>query len=287
MASKASKWLEKASRYPVKGRPIELVRRIVENLVRDQSYVLEYVDEDGFRALLAVVDTCKNVDDAANLELLALRDRLPTTALPDIVNWAVEVASKGPCRNLDIELWTPHGPLEAGLAHLDFAKAYAMFRMEWRGELPGNSPSTLPLGARWQVLEPSRVAEFYAVMTLAFSQVPGASVPSREEMTQTLRRRTYLPEVLVCDDRVIAFADTRIYEHGEGEIYAVGRHPAWRGQGLGDAIVWRALQRLCARGVNRIRLEVAAVNDDALSLYRRHGFTIAEKLPVWRLSLRN
>jgi ribosomal protein S18 acetylase RimI-like enzyme len=287
MGAVTEKWVELASRHPVKERPLGLVRQIVESLVRDPSYVLEYADEGGFRALFAVVDTCANADDSANLELLALKEPLPPAALPEVVRWAVEVAGKGPSRNLDVELWSPRDVLEAGLAPLGFTRAYVTYHMERRtAELPATAPPPLPEGARWELLEPARFGEYHAVLGLALAGLPGANVPNAEEMARALGRRTFLPEVLVHQGSVVAFADTRVHDDGTGEIHLVGRHPAWRGRGLGDTIILRALDRLSKNGATRIALEVAAVNETALAVYRRYGFVIVDEVPVWRRSLR-
>jgi GNAT superfamily N-acetyltransferase len=54
-----------------------------------------------------------------------------------------------------------------------------------------------------------------------------------------------------------------------------------RGGGLGDILVAESLRRLHAAGAGSAALTVAAVNDAALALYRRHGFVVAETIPVY------
>lgn len=57
-----------------------------------------------------------------------------------------------------------------------------------------------------------------------------------------------------------------------GSIQNVGVIPEHRGQGLGRALVLRALEGFRDAGVQRVALEVTAANKPAVELYRRLGF---------------
>ena len=59
---------------------------------------------------------------------------------------------------------------------------------------------------------------------------------------------------------------------GYGSIQNVGVVPAYRGQGLGEALVRRALHSFAASGLRKGSLEVTAENAAALRLYLRLGF---------------
>lgn len=59
---------------------------------------------------------------------------------------------------------------------------------------------------------------------------------------------------------------------GYGSIQNVGVIPAYRGKGLGEALVLRALHSFAAGGLRKGTLEVTAENSAAFRLYLRMGF---------------
>jgi GNAT superfamily N-acetyltransferase len=71
-----------------------------------------------------------------------------------------------------------------------------------------------------------------------------------------------------------------------GSIQNLGILPAWRGRGLGEALLLQALHGFCRVGLGRAQLEVTAQNDTAIRLYRRLGFrrskTLYKAVPDWR-----
>jgi ribosomal protein S18 acetylase RimI-like enzyme len=59
---------------------------------------------------------------------------------------------------------------------------------------------------------------------------------------------------------------------GGGAIQNVGVTPAYRGRGLGEALVIQSLYGIRAAGLHKATLEVTADNYPAIRLYRRLGF---------------
>jgi len=59
---------------------------------------------------------------------------------------------------------------------------------------------------------------------------------------------------------------------GVGAIQNVGVTPAWRGRGVGEALVLQTLHGFRRAGLGRALLEVTARNEGAQRLYRRLGF---------------
>jgi hypothetical protein len=57
-----------------------------------------------------------------------------------------------------------------------------------------------------------------------------------------------------------------------GAIQNLGVVPGFRGLGLGEALLLKALHGFRAAGLGRVYLEVTAQNDPAVRLYRKHGF---------------
>jgi ribosomal-protein-alanine N-acetyltransferase len=59
---------------------------------------------------------------------------------------------------------------------------------------------------------------------------------------------------------------------GEGWILSAATHPAWRGRGIGQALLQQLLATLDAAGLTEIRLTVHPGNTVACRLYERAGF---------------
>ncbi|MGI9648813.1 MAG: mycothiol synthase [Acidimicrobiia bacterium] len=75
------------------------------------------------------------------------------------------------------------------------------------------------------------------------------------------------------DGRVAGFCWTKRHGPELGEIYVVGVHPDFQGQGLGRRIVIEALWYLADVGCTRGMLYVDTANQTALGLYQSLGFT--------------
>jgi ribosomal protein S18 acetylase RimI-like enzyme len=56
-------------------------------------------------------------------------------------------------------------------------------------------------------------------------------------------------------------------------------HEAWRGRGLGKALLRNAFSSFAARGVHAVELKVHADNSPAIGPYERVGMRIVERLP--------
>jgi predicted GNAT family acetyltransferase len=65
---------------------------------------------------------------------------------------------------------------------------------------------------------------------------------------------------------------------GVGAVQNVGVTPAWRGRGVGEALVLQTLHGFRRAGLGRALLEVTARNEAAQRLYRRLGFRRSKTL---------
>lgn len=61
-----------------------------------------------------------------------------------------------------------------------------------------------------------------------------------------------------------------------GGIQNVAVLPAYRRRGLGEALVWKALEGFRKSGVQKVSLEVTAENETAYQLYLRIGFGVLQ-----------
>jgi ribosomal protein S18 acetylase RimI-like enzyme len=85
------------------------------------------------------------------------------------------------------------------------------------------------------------------------------------------------------DGEVVACGLLKI-EGDHAGLFAVNTSKAWRGRGLGRAIVAALLAEAGRRGATRAYLQVTADNAPALALYARFGFAIAYE--YWYRALR-
>ncbi|MBR2011146.1 MAG: ribosomal protein S18-alanine N-acetyltransferase [Clostridia bacterium] len=63
----------------------------------------------------------------------------------------------------------------------------------------------------------------------------------------------------------------------EGQITNVATNPAYRRQGLADAVLTALLTEARLRGLATVSLEVRESNLAAISLYEKHGFSVVGK----------
>ncbi len=66
-----------------------------------------------------------------------------------------------------------------------------------------------------------------------------------------------------------------------GEVYVVGLSEAYRGRGLGGPLLTAGLQRMVAKGADKVILYVEADNEPAVKAYEKLGFGTAEEHCVW------
>ncbi len=65
----------------------------------------------------------------------------------------------------------------------------------------------------------------------------------------------------------------------EADVMNVAVSPAYRRQGIGQALLERLIARLKEKGVTSLSLEVRASNEPAIALYDRMGFALVGRRP--------
>ena len=100
-------------------------------------------------------------------------------------------------------------------------------------------------------------------------------------MREIRRKPGFLPGatwLIACPEGYVGTVQG-VMDHGPiGAIQNLGVIPAYRGIGLGRALVHRALSGFRQAGLHRAYLEVTAENDAAVQLYRSLGFRRAKTL---------
>jgi ribosomal-protein-alanine N-acetyltransferase len=109
-----------------------------------------------------------------------------------------------------------------------------------------------------------------------------------EEMLRRLSS-LFQPIFYVVDDpdgTVVGYAAyyLRVYLSGlrpfrEATLFSIAVHGAHRGQGLGNLLLKESIDEMRRNSVDMIHLYVNFQNQEAISLYERHGFTIIGTMP--------
>jgi ribosomal protein S18 acetylase RimI-like enzyme len=130
-----------------------------------------------------------------------------------------------------------------------------------------------PPGVELAEWTPALAEQFFQAYQNAFRERPGFPIWSAEEwiewatgdegfhpqMSLLARDGDQPVGFIVCDD---------------AWIVQVGTHPAWRGRGLGAALVVEALRRFNASGADHVTLDVNVNNPSAARVYAWLGFQI-------------
>lgn len=140
----------------------------------------------------------------------------------------------------------------------------------------------LPAGFRWRPWHDLLVDVHADVLWRAFAGEPDATLfPNLgcESGCRMLARAirdctTFCPAAtwLIEGPDGAVGAVQSLLEAGDGSIQNVAVLPAYRGRGLGAALVLQTLAAFRGLGAPRAELEVTTVNSSAMALYRRLGF---------------
>lgn len=93
----------------------------------------------------------------------------------------------------------------------------------------------------------------------------------------------FMPEasfVAIAGDQIVGFTMC-LRAEDEGWIDSAGVRPAWRGQGIADALLVRSMEAMRVAGMKRVVLRVNENNARAIAVYRRMGFEVQRKHVVW------
>ena len=167
---------------------------------------------------------------------------------------------------------------------------YRRVRVFWHMErMLGHDPDPAPIEGI--VLRPMRAGEdrdIHAVMEESFAEHWGDTTPPFDDWRRFMDRAGF--------DRGMAILAVEREEIVGGVISAsasdaawvreLGVRPAWRGRGIGTALLSSAFADLSRRGVAEVRLNVDAENQTgATRLYERAGMTVRRQWLVYEKQL--
>jgi ribosomal protein S18 acetylase RimI-like enzyme len=267
-----------------------MVRRLIVDLTSDPAGVFVLGDASGPAVVATVVDRAENEADAASVEILGVRVPVPAAELVRLlVEPAIAFARAGSRRALHFVLEAAHAPRLDGaedvLGAAGFTPAYDSFTMRRGPDAPALAPQPpLPAGWGWGALDDDNAEAVHGLLADAFRGIPGFSL-SPLPVFKRAPRGSSIFRVLLDGARVAGIVNVAP-GGAAGALRTVARAPAYRARGLGPRLVAEGLRLLEAAGARTIALDVAARNERALSLYRRFGFEIASRTPVFGLALR-
>jgi ribosomal protein S18 acetylase RimI-like enzyme len=272
-----------------------LLRQLLLQLTSDPSGVFVIRDADGIVLVATVIDRAPNGAGAASIETLAVRTPLPAPTFTRLVaEPAIAFARAGACRALHVALPTarlPSEDAERALRDLGFAPVYDSFEMRRPASVRMAPPDPLPAGWSWAALDGARADAAHAALAEIFRDAPSTNLMPVADFRRGVISGAARWRVLLDGTRIAGLV--RAVPHGDrGELRIVGRVPAYRGRGLGPRLVAEGLSVLARRSDGDgevevdVDLQVEADNDRALDLYRRFGFEVTARTPVFGLAFR-
>jgi ribosomal protein S18 acetylase RimI-like enzyme len=178
--------------------------------------------------------------------------------------------------------------LPEALGAAGFARAYDTFEMRrpasaWAA--PPAQVAPLPGGWSWTDIDAARAEPAHTALGEMFRDAPATSLIPLDDFRQRVASGAARWRALLDGERIAGLV--RVVPHGaRGEVRMLGRAPAYRGQGLGPRLMTEGLGLLRAAGAGDVTLAVEAVNERALDLYRRFGFEVVTRTPVFVRPLR-
>jgi len=267
-----------------------LLRLLLVDLTSDAAGVVVLGDGEGVALVATVVDRVRNGADAASLETLGVRVPPAAPSFIDlVVEPAVAFARAGERRALQVVLPPPLASvpgIEGALGGAGFAHAFDTFDMRRPASAPPPAlPEPLPPGWSWAPIDAGRADAAHAALAEIFRDALSTHLMPLDDFRQAVASGAAVWRALLDGERIAGLV--RAIPHGgRGEIRVLGRVPAYRGRGLGPRLLAEGLRLLRAAGAGDVTLAVEAANDRALDLYRRFGFEIVTRTPVFARSLR-
>lgn len=153
----------------------------------------------------------------------------------------------------------------------------------------------LPPGVTLRPLQPGEERAFHRVTEAAFAGSWGfEAVPFERWLEQATVQQAYVPALWLVavaapgagPGEGIAGAVRCLPERsGGGWVRTLAVDPAWRGRGLGAALLHAAFLAFAERGERTVALGVDTGNaTGALALYERAGMALREATDIWELS---
>jgi ribosomal protein S18 acetylase RimI-like enzyme len=264
--------------------------RLLLKLTSNPDGVFVIGDEEGITLTATIVDRIRNAPDAAKLETLGVRAPIEASAfLRLVLEPAIAFTRAGERRALHVSLQeglVPADGAAAALRDAGFAHAFSVFEMRRaRSAAPPPGPQPLPAGWSWAALDGARADEAHAALGEIFRDALATSLMPLDDFRRGVASGAAVWRVLLDGDRIAGLVRV-VLDDRRAEVRILGRRPAYRGRGLGPRLVAEGLRLLREGGAGDIDLSVETDNERALALYRRFGFEVVTRTPVFALQVR-
>ena len=80
------------------------------------------------------------------------------------------------------------------------------------------------------------------------------------------------------DDCIIGYTVAILPNNDAAHLVSIAVHPNFRRRGIATRLIKELLKRLCEKGISYVYLEVDVMNEAAIKLYQKLGFTIVERI---------
>jgi len=254
--------------------------RLLTHLTSAPEGTIVLANSRGELALVAtVVDVIAESHAPAELVILGARRVESNVFAHEVLAPAKLFARSAGRRALHLSRPSCVEDLDEVLEGAGYVFAYEVILMRRLGTADACEP-LLPPGWRWAPLDDALVPQVHTALLEMFRGSPSTTLPPLAEF----RRGAFLspPGWHVLLDGDVVAGLVRLSAQGtQGEVRVLGRRPAYRGRGLGELLLARALRLLADLEAGAVTLEVAATNEGALALYRGFGFEVVTQKPVY------
>lgn len=176
-------------------------------------------------------------------------------------------------------------PADLAAAELFASRGYTVVRREFHLERPLRDLAgvEIPGGLEIRPLRPGEERTLHAVNEEAFAQHWGFQSSSFEDWSAVFGLPTLGPGLawVATDGGEMVGELLLLVQEDVGWVEILGVRPAWRGRGIGRALLRTGFAELARRGLATVRLGVDAGNETgALRLYEGEGMTVRREWHV-------
>lgn len=275
-------WLalaEQAPWYPQWRQPD--LQLFVERLLSGPDMVLDLFSGSQRLATAFLLDKVQNLAGCANLEIVGLQSSNSEQRQQVFEALVTAAQQRLPAHLKGIELGR-HRSLdlpEQVYAELGCALYYTTYTLRH------SQPEAVALrDSRIQPLQPRDFDSYYALLCESFAHNPETSLLPYADALKAYQQAGPGQRILMLKQQqqfagFIVTLPSAV--PGQCEVRTLGVVPAFRGLGLGKALLQHALAEESAAGAQSCELTVAVKNQKALGLYKGLGFEICDESECW------